>query len=122
QGAGTIGISPEADQFKSKVEAIVDYRNRYLPGEELWVSEFGYDTHPGSVQRAPAIAGYSAQEVQAQWLVRSYLALAAAGADKAQMFMLRDVNGDSGGRFNSSGLTTNKATGWVPKVSWYYVY
>lgn len=122
QGTGTIGISPEADQLKSKVEAIVDYRDRYLPDKELWVSEFGYDTNPGSVQRAPAIAGYTARQVQAQWLVRSYLALAAAGVDKAQMFMLRDVNGDSGGRFNSSGLTTNKATGWQPKDSWYYVY
>src|SRR5690606_29656477 len=36
QGAGTVGVSPEADQLKNKVEAIADYRDRYLPGKELW--------------------------------------------------------------------------------------
>jgi hypothetical protein len=99
----------------------VEYRNRYLPGVEVWLTEFGYDTNPASPQRAPAFANFSAQEVQAQWVVRSYLALAAAGVDRAAMYMLRDVDPASTTQFSSSGLVTEKGA-WKPKLSWYYVY
>lgn len=40
----------------------------------------------------PQIGSYSPDEVQAQWLVRSYFEVAAAGADRAAMYMLRDVD------------------------------
>jgi hypothetical protein len=59
--------------------------------------------------------------VQAQWLIRAYLAFAAAGVDRAQMYMIRDVNSASGHWFNSSGLVGEKDV-WTPKKSWYYVY
>lgn len=120
QGVSTIGISPEDFDAKGKMRAIADYRDRYLPEMEFWVSEFGYDTHPNSPQRSPAFGSFSAEEVQGQWLVRTYLALAAAGVDKAQMFMIRDVN-NGGGKFNTSGLVTAKGE-WDKKKSWYYVF
>jgi hypothetical protein len=120
QGAGTVGVSPETDSLKYKMKVFVDYRNTYLHGKEVWITEFGYDTHPTSVQRAPAIGANSQQEVQAQWLIRSYLALAAAGVDKAFMFMIRDA-GTSSTQFSTSGLTVGKDP-WTPKISWYYVY
>ncbi|MFD0715406.1 fibronectin type III domain-containing protein [Paenibacillus sp. GCM10027626] len=120
-GSGYVGISPEEGKFKEQLEQFVDYRNRYLPGKEMWITEFGYDTHPGSDQRSPEIGPNSQFEVQAQWLVRSYLAAAAAGVDKAVMFMLRDEQYIPE-KFQNSGLITNKATGSVPKISWYYVY
>lgn len=118
---GSVGISPEADQLKEKATALREYRDRYLPGRELWVSEFGYDTNASSPQRAPAIGGNTIQEVQAQWLVRSYLALAAAGVDRAYMYMLRDVNASSTTQYSSCGLVGAKGS-WSPKRSWYYVY
>jgi hypothetical protein len=59
--------------------------------------------------------------VQGQWIVRAYLALAAAGVDRAQQFMLRDVNAKNTGKFNSSGLITDKWDQHQPKRSWYYV-
>ena len=65
---------------------------------------------------------FSAEEVQGQWLVRSYLELAAAGVDRAQMYMIRDVNGDDPTQYSSSGLLTSPDTGEQPKTSWYYVY
>ncbi len=120
-GQATTGISPEADGLRERFAAIVAWRDHHLPGKEVWVSEFGYDTNPKSVFRAPAIGTFSNDEVQAQWLVRSYLALAAAGVDRAQQFMLRDVNADNTEKFSSSGLTSAKATGHQPKRSWYYV-
>lgn len=120
-GQATTGISPEADGLRERFAAVVEWRDRYLPGAEVWVSEFGYDTHPRSPFRAPAIGSFSNEEVQAQWLVRSYLALAAAGVDRAQQFMLRDVDAQNPGKFNTCGLTSTKATGHQPKRSWYYV-
>ncbi len=121
QTLGNIGISPEDDNMRGKLEELVQYRNLYLPGKEVWITEFGYDVNEHSPQRSPAIGSTSALEVQGQWITRSYLALAAAGVDKAAMFMLRDTNPNAWGRFQSSGLVGVKGD-WTPKPSWYYVY
>jgi hypothetical protein len=121
-GEPTTGISPESDGLRDRIAKLRDFCDRYVPGRELWISEFGYDTNPASNQRAPAIGSFSAEEVQAQWIVRSYLAICAGGADRAHQFMLRDVNSTSGGRFQTCGLVSSKETGWRPKRSWYYVY
>ncbi len=113
--------SPEEDDFKGQMKAIVDYRDEHFPNVEVWISEFGWDTNPSS-PLCPAIIGPNdVQEVQGQWLVRAYLAFAAAGVDRAQMYMLRDVNPASGRWFASSGLIGPKDD-WQPKKSWYYVY
>ena len=122
QFTGTCGVSPEEDGLKERMEEFVEYRNKYLPGVEVWMSEFGYDTHPNSPQRAPEVGTFSQEEVQGQWLIRSYLAIAAAKIDKAMMYMLRDANSTSATQYNTSGLTHPASTGWAPKPSWYYVY
>jgi hypothetical protein len=113
--------SPEEAGFKEKLEEITRYRDEHLPGLEVWVSEFGWDTHPGSPLCPPAIGHFDIQEVQAQWLLRTYLALAAAGVDRAQMYMLRDVDPNSNIWYSSCGIVGPKGD-WKPKKSWYYVY
>ncbi|BBH24110.1 hypothetical protein Back11_54550 [Paenibacillus baekrokdamisoli] len=122
QTSGTTGISPEADNLVQKLKAYTDYRDRYMQGKEVWISEFGYDTNQGSPVHAPIIGTTSQYETQANWLVRSYLAAAAAGISKAAMFMLRDTDASSSQQFASSGLVSSQATGQTPKISWYYVY
>ena len=119
ESLGTVGISPEADRLREKVQALADYRDHNLPSLELWVTEFGYDTSPKSPQRAPAIGPYSQEEVQGQWLIRSYLALAATGVDRAAAYMLRDVNPNDATQFSTSGLVTQKGE-WKPKPAWFY--
>lgn len=118
----SIGVSPEADKLKERMERLVAYRNRFFADKEMWITEFGYDTHPQSPQRAPKIANFSQEEVQAQWLVRSYLAIAAAGIDRAAMYMLRDVDENSAVQFQTSGLVSSKQTNYQAKTSWFYVY
>ncbi|MFK7907373.1 MAG: hypothetical protein AB8B69_19720, partial [Chitinophagales bacterium] len=118
----SIGVSPEADKLRERMERLVAYRNRFFPDKEVWITEFGYDTHPESPQRAPKIASYSQEEVQGQWLVRSYLAIAAAGIERAAMYMLRDVNADNALQFQTSGLVSTKELGYQAKASWYYVF
>lgn len=120
-GQPTTGISPEADGLRERFQRVVEWRDRFLPGKEIWISEFGYDTNPQSIQRAPAIGAADAEEVQGRWIVRSYLALAAAGVDRAQLYMLRDVNAGNTVQYNSSGLTSEKWNQHRPKRSWYYV-
>ncbi|MES2733709.1 MAG: fibronectin type III domain-containing protein [Bacteroidota bacterium] len=119
QGGGP-ALSPEESDFKGKLKPFVDYRNQHLPGVEVWVSEFGWDTNPGSPLAPPPIGPFDLQEIQGQWLVRAYLALAAAGVDRAQMYMLRDVNPSDPTWFSTSGLVGPKDD-WTPKKSWYYV-
>lgn len=120
-GQPTTGISPEMDGLQERFQRVVEWRDRFLPNKEVWVSEFGYDTNPQSVQRAPAIEAADAQEIQGRWIVRSYLALAAAGVDRVQLYMLRDVNAANTTQFDSSGLTNEKQNGHQPRRAWYYV-
>ncbi|WP_417589221.1 T9SS type A sorting domain-containing protein [Owenweeksia hongkongensis] len=116
------GISPEDDSLKYKLKEIVEYRDRYLPGKEIWLSEFGYDTNPNSPQGARAIGQNDVYEVQAQWLLRSYLEMAAAGIDRAHVYFFADLNALNPNKFNSSGLVNEKWYGYQPKTSWYYIY
>ncbi len=120
-GAAKHGISPEADDLKGRMRKLVGFCHENLPGRGVWLTEFGYDIHPGSYQHAPKIGANDSAEVQAQWLVRSYLELAAAGIDRAFQYMLRDVNAASPTQYNTSGLTSEKANGHQPKKSWHYV-
>ena len=121
QTEGNIGIAPEIGGLQKLAREFVDYRDKYLPGVEVWFTEFGYDTNPASPFRAPSIGANSHEEVQGQWLARSYLELAAAGIDRAAMFMSRDVDPKGTGKFSTSGLVTQKGE-WKPKPSWFYVY
>ena len=99
------GVSPEEDDLYGRLKKLVDYRNSYLPDQEIWLSEFGYDVHQNSPQRVSLIGDFDAEEVQGQWLVRSFMAIAAAGIDKAQLFTLTDhYHGDPGQRFSTCGL------------------
>lgn len=124
-GVATTGISPEADGLLGRMREVAAWRDRYLPGKELWLSEFGWDTHSGSVFRARAIGGNDEFEMQARWLVRAFMAIAASGFDKGHIYMLRDDWDASPGTFATSGLVHDKDTSFSPryekKVSWYYV-
>ena len=120
QGGGP-AISPQDGGFREKLATVVKYRNENLPQKEIWVSEFGWDTNPQSVLCPPKIGNMDVQEIQGIWLLRAYLAFAAAGVDRAQMFMSRDVNPDDKTWFSSSGLMGPKGD-FTPKKSWYYVY
>ncbi len=114
-------ISPEADSLQAKLETLIKYRDQYLPGRELWLTEFGYDTNSASPQGVPSIDGFTNEEVQGMWLVRSLLAAAAAGIDRTAIYMLRDVKDGDPSLYNTCGITSSKHSGWQPKPAWYYL-
>ena len=100
----SVGISPEDDNLKEKMKVIVEYRNKWLPGLEVWVSEFGYSTHPDSWQASPAIGYNDNEEIQGRWLLRSFLELSAAGVDRAYQYLLVDQSSESSSSYAADGL------------------
>ncbi len=122
--SGEAAPSPEADGVQAKLAAIVAYRDQYLPGKELWWTEFGYDTDAQSPLHAPALGSNSAYIVQGQWLVRAFLAALAAGVDRATLFELDDTCNVADStcmaaqQFTTCGLVDGAG---VKKASWYFV-
>jgi hypothetical protein len=121
------GISPEECKLGETLGKIAAYRDAKLSGKELWLTEFGYDTHPKSNLRAPIIGANSAQVVQGQWLIRSVLTLMASGIDRAFIYVSREnCTGDdtkcpsNNIQFATCGLLTEKGVE-TPKTAWYYV-
>ena len=121
------GLAPEACGLRAALAGVVAYRDHNLPGKEIWLTEFGYDTDPGSRLRAPAIGAADAQTVQGQWLVRSFLVLMDAGIDRAFLFVSRDnCTGNATQcpgnttQFSTSGVLTQKGDE-QPKTAWYFL-
>jgi len=117
------GISPEEDNLKQKLQKLVDWRNKHLPGKEVWLSEFGWDTDENTYQSAAR--GHklypdhiSKEEIQAQWLTRAFLIGAAAGVDRMQMFLANDLKNYPHGVYGTCGFITVDEE---YKPSWYYV-
>ena len=67
------------------LKELVAWRDLYEPRMELWLTEFGYDTAQGSPDRAKAYAQYSADQVQAMWLVRGFMLASIARVDRAHI-------------------------------------
>jgi hypothetical protein len=124
----TKGASPEECDFESVMKNLTAWRDANEPTLQVWLSEFGYDTNEHSPNLAPAYGAFDAEAVQGMWLVRSYMYLALARIDRAQMFMLADVQDRSGNKFATSGLTTARTSPaggdepiYNPKKSWYMI-
>jgi hypothetical protein len=123
-GAPKPALSPEDDQVEAAMTKLRQYRDANLPGKELWLTEFGYDTDPQSVLHAPAIGPSSAQVVQGQWIIRYYLALMAAGFDRAFLFVTRDSCSGSDSacatQFATAGVLGPKGAE-TPKTAYYFI-
>lgn len=124
-----VGVAPEESDLIPMLEEITEYRDRYLPEVDIHFSEFGWDTNQSSTQSAQANDTYSAWEVQAQWLMRTFFISAAYGVDQAQQYMFRDTGPEetTTGKYGTSGLVTlpDPANGKFfeeKRTSWYYLF
>jgi hypothetical protein len=117
-------LSPEDDGVLARMALLTAYRDKNLPGKELWLSEFGYDTDPQSILHAPALGGNSAEVVQGQWIIRYYLAVMAAGFDRAFVFDSRDgcsgTDAACATQFATAGVAGVKGAE-TPKTSYYFI-
>ena len=119
---GGLGISPEPDHLEYRLDELKLYVEQNFENMEVWFGEFGYDTQPPSTglsQYTQLYGNHSAEELQGQWLLRSYLYGLKSGMDKIIMFNLCDEDSALQGYcFGSSGLLTSQITGFQKKKSW----
>ncbi|MBR1720332.1 MAG: hypothetical protein IJ726_07980, partial [Phocaeicola sp.] len=78
---------------------------------ELWLTEIGWDTDTISYQSAGK--GHkcfpdqiSMEEIQAQWLTRTFLIASAAGIDRVMMYLANDIKGYTAPVYGWCGLVT----------------
>jgi hypothetical protein len=136
-GGPGLGISPEADDLQMKLKKLDLIRDEHFNGLELWLSEFGYNTNilPGADDCPSNTYGIEpishtnnpidadVYEVHGQWIVRSFLAIAAADFDKAFVYEIRDATSMPEGTWDSKcGLLESVDKDYAPKKAWFYTY
>ena len=128
-----VGISPEEGDIVGRFDKIIEWRDRYYPHMEIWLTEFGWDTNQSyeTSTSAHAYGDFTGRQVQGIWLVREYLLLSSIGIERAAMYMSRDCGPEetSVGKYGSCGLIRHpieiSATNVIQgnkKDSFYYVY
>ncbi|MBR2296116.1 MAG: hypothetical protein IKA43_01770 [Clostridia bacterium] len=122
-----MGVSPEYYGIIDAIHGVIEYRDKYHPDVECWITEFGWDTNPSyeTMTAAHAYAEYNAHQVQAMWLVRAYLLFSSCGIDKATMYMCEDVAYDveAVGKYGTCGVIGFDKDGKeYKKDSYYYLY
>ena len=103
------GVSPENGNIIGALKPMLDFRSRYAPEQEIWLTEFGWDTNQSydTAMSAHAYGEYSGRQVQAMWLVREYLLLSSIGIERGAMFLIRDCGPEETvGKFATCGLVT----------------
>lgn len=114
-----VGASPEEGGLYKKLDKFVDWRNTYYPDMEVWITEFGWDTNQSYDTKTSShgYGEYTGRQVQAMWLIRTWVLFAASGADKAYMYMTGGANDDAVGQYGTCGLIDGSGQ---KKDSWYY--
>lgn len=100
----TTGVAPEAAKADSFARTFIQAAHVYANDMPVWVTETGYDINPGSPQRAPALHGISAEQKQADWILRTSLLYARTGVQKVFFYQMHDDKTGSSERYATSGL------------------
>ena len=118
-----VGVCPEIGKITEYVIELCEWRDKYYPDKEVWLTEFGWDTNT-SYQTENAChpyADFTAREIQAMWIVRAYFMFAAAGVDRCALYMASDFGDEATcvGKYGTSGVIS--VSGEF-KDSYYYIY
>ena len=108
---------PELDLDFAGITPIVELAKQY--GRKVIVTEFGSDTRQPSWMYAAPIGGRTSEQLQGDWLCRTYLEYLRLGVSVMTMFNGNDEMG--AGMYTSCGLLTNEGAGFKPKPSYYAV-
>ena len=103
-----VGVCPEEFGLVDAMSALVEFRDKYYPGVEIWLTEFGWDTNESyeTMTSSHRYGIYTSRQVQAMWLTRAYLLLSSCGVDKATMYMANDLGNDraTSGKYGTCGI------------------
>ncbi len=120
QGAGTGSVHPEEGQLITQMQQVIDYRNKYLPNLEIWLSEWGMSTNLGNL-KVPELPSYGTREdVQGAWMIRTYLALMKLNIERSYMYASEDED-DANNNSLFGGVGIFKHNTLAKKKSYYYV-
>ena len=99
----TDGAVPvELDPGISDFQKVMDFAR--LVGKPVFVSEYGYDTRPGTWASPSPVPGKTLEELQAQWVTRAALEYTRMGAARVYVFTMADEpNPDGEWRIISGG-------------------
>lgn len=106
-------------EYLKEIDRTIAWRDKYAPGKEIWITEFGYDAATPEAMKNRTDWGLkldwqgTTDEQQAQYLVRSYLAFAERGIQRAYVYNYDDE--DTAFFHSSSGITRH----FVPKMSFW---
>lgn len=103
-GQPTRGAAPELSNARQVAQEFVRFAHQQARGMPVWITETGYDLHPGSPFRAVAIGNKSAALTQADWILRTSLLYARWGVEKVFFYQLADDKAGDPGQFATSGL------------------
>lgn len=103
----TAGVAPELSINDSVANAFIQMVHGYAADMPVWVTETGYDINQGSPQKAIPVGNKTAQETQADWIIRTALGYAKSGVQRLFFYELVDDNPWSGGPYASSGLVND---------------
>ncbi len=117
------GVAPEVGNITGELKKLADFRDKYYPETELWITEFGWDTNQSyaTENSCHAYGEFTARELQAMWLVRAYFMFASVGVDRCAMYMCSDLGNEetSVGKYSTSGII---ASNGQFKDSYFYIY
>lgn len=128
-----VGVSPEEYGLVDAMSRLVEFRNKYYPDVEVWLTEFGWDTNQSYETMTSAhaydtkdlngdgiISEYEmvmrGREIQGMWLVRAYILLSSCGVDKATMYMCEDASSDEVGAIGKYGTCGIWAEARMPET------
>jgi len=102
-------------KYVSVVQEVIDYRDRNLPGKQVWLTEFGYDASTKTPDPKGDFARWTdvKDPVQANYIVRSFLVFSSLDLDRAYLYYFNDE--DEPAMHESSGIMRHM----VPKPSFY---
>ena len=114
--------SPESDKDFQTVSQMVALAK--AEGRELWVTEFGYDTRSPSWMYAAPFAGKTSEQIQGEWLARTFLQYMRLGVARAMLFNGNDEAGaPNGGLYANSGILYGEgepgSKAFTPKPAYY---
>ncbi len=105
--------------YLKDINKTIRWRNENAPDKEIWITEFGYDACTPEAMKQRSGWGLeldwqgNTDEQQAQYLVRSFLAFAELGVERAYLYFYNDD--DEPFFHSSSGITRH----FEPKMSFW---
>jgi endoglucanase len=118
-GTTTRGIAPEISVATTTAQKFLKLAHDAAYDMPVWITETGYDINQSSPLRAIPIGTKTAQETQADWILRSSLLYTRLGIDKLFFYQMYSTDPTSPKRFGSQGLINPDRT---PTLAATYMY